>query len=146
MNGIKFSRTIRVPYGMCERCEMFEPERSKFFDIDTRRRADDIGCEHEQTCKELVRTILENGMANADGTNYKISATQPKSSHEADKEQGNAVMSPESFLWVVEKFIADELHPEGFHVQTDELMEELLTSLGYGEGIKAIQSQIRWYA
>ena len=146
MNSITFSRTIEVPYEMCERCAMFEPERSKFFNIDTKRRADDIGCGHEQTCKELVRTIVENGLVDADGTNYKISATQPKSNHEADKEQENAVMTPKSFLWMVEKFIADELHPEDFHVQTDELMEKLLTSLGYGEGIKAIQSQIRWYA
>lgn len=66
--------------------------------------------------------------------------------HEADTERPNYVITPEEFLGVIEKFIADKPYPEEFHSRTDELMEELLTSFGYGEGIKAIQSQIRWYA
>ena len=37
---------------------------------------------------------------------------------------------------------------EGFHIDTDTLMEQILTDLGYGEGVKRIQKSHlgRWYA
>ena len=146
MNSITFSRTIEVPYEMCERCAMFEPERSKFFNIDTKRRADDIGCGHEQTCKELVRTIVENGLVDADGTNYKISATQPKSNHEADKEHPNYVITPEEFKEEAIKIQNIKEYQFGDkHRIADDLMEGLLESLGYEAGLNIIRKLPRYY-
>lgn len=34
---------------------------------------------------------------------------------------------------------------EGIHSDTDELMEETLTELGYGYGIEMIKKTTRWY-
>lgn len=147
MSNKTYARTISVPFKCCNKCNHFEPCRSTGTEYGTGKRVDDIFCGYEVLCNDIARQIVSLGPVEVDGTEYEIVVKEKdQSEHEADAEQGNAVMSPESFLWVVEKFIADELHPEDFHVQTDELMEELLTSFGYGEGIKAIQSQIRWYA
>jgi hypothetical protein len=47
---------------------------------------------------------------------------------------------------------ADRLHtrnlsdPEAYHVRTNRLMEEVLISLGYEEGVKSIRKGRRWYA
>lgn len=147
MSNKTYARTISVPFKCCNKCNYFEPCRSTGTEYGTGKRSDDIFCEHEALCDHIARQIISLGPVEVDDTEYEIVVKEKdKSSHEADKEQENAAMSPESFLWAAEKLIADELHPEGFHVQTDELMEELLTSFGYGEGIKAIQSQMRWYA
>lgn len=147
MSRKTYARTISVPFKCCNKCNHFEPCRSTETEYGTGKRADDIFCAYEVLCNDIARQIVSLGPVEVDDTEYEIVVKEKdKSNHEADKEQETAVMSPKSFLCVVEKFIADELHPEDFHVQTDELMEELLTSLGYGEGIKAIQSQIRWYA
>lgn len=132
MSNKTYARTISVPFKWCNKCNHFEPCRSTGTEYGTGKRVDDIFCGYEVLCNDIEYEIVVK--------------EKDQSEHEADAEQGNAVMSPESFLWVVEKFIADKLGPEEFHPRTDELMEELLTSLGYGEGIKAIQSQIRWYA
>lgn len=35
---------------------------------------------------------------------------------------------------------------EGFHIETDALMEELLTQLGYGDLVERIQFGTRWYS
>ena len=35
---------------------------------------------------------------------------------------------------------------EGMHSETDNLMEELLIELGYGEMVKLIRDTTRWYA
>jgi hypothetical protein len=32
------------------------------------------------------------------------------------------------------------------HLRTDQMMEDLLISLGYGEGIDLIRGSTRWYA
>lgn len=147
MSNKTYARTISVPFKCCNKCNHFEPCRSTATEYGTGKRADDIFCVYEVLCKDIARQIVSLGPVEVDGTEYEIVVKEKdQSEHEADKEQENAVMTPESFLCVVEKFIADGLYPEDFHCQTDELMEELLTSLGYGEGIKVIQSQIRWYA
>jgi hypothetical protein len=57
-------------------------------------------------------------------------------------------MTPEQFSKKVEKILATK--PKGTdeaqqHMKTDELMEELLISLGYREGVKKIQDSMRWY-
>jgi len=36
--------------------------------------------------------------------------------------------------------------PETFHMETDGLMEAILIALGYGKGIDAVRSQLRWWA
>jgi hypothetical protein len=56
-------------------------------------------------------------------------------------------MSPEMFR--DEVFIILENNQgdtEARHAKLDDLMEELLVSLGYGEGVKVIRSSERWYA
>lgn len=35
---------------------------------------------------------------------------------------------------------------EDFHIDADDLMCELLTSLGYGDGIKVFQDTPKWYS
>lgn len=147
MSNKTYARTISVPFKCCNKCNHFEPRRSTGIEYGTGKRADDIFCAYEVLCNDIARQIVSLGPVEVDGTEYEIVVKEKdQSEHEADNGQKNTTMSPESFLWVVEKLIADDLDPEDFHVQTDELMEELLTSLGYGESIKAIQSQLRWYA
>lgn len=147
MSNKTYARTISVPFKCCNKCNHFEPCRSTGTEYGTGKRVDDIFCGYEVLCNDIARQIVSLGPVEVDGTEYEIVVKEKdQSEHEADTKQENAVMTPESFLLVVKKFIADELHPEEFHVRTDELTEELLTSFGYGEGIKAIQSQTRWYA
>lgn len=147
MSNKTYARTISVPFKCCNKCNHFEPCRSIGTEYGTGKRADDIFCEYEVLCNDIARQIVSLGPVEVDGTEYEIVVKEKgQSEHEADTERHNYVVSPEEFLEVIEKFIADRPYPEEFHSRTDELMEELLTSLGYGEGIKAIQSQTRWYA
>jgi hypothetical protein len=53
---------------------------------------------------------------------------------------------PQAFLEAVRRAFAVERGNEGLHQATDDLMEETLIALGYGEGIAAIRSTTRWYA
>ena len=56
-------------------------------------------------------------------------------------------MTPEEFRQAVEKALEKEDEDvERSHISTDELMEECLRSLGYGEGIDLIEKSRRWYA
>lgn len=66
-------------------------------------------------------------------------------------------MTPEEFAAEVRKIIAkhDREAKKGFpkwmdyeacHSDTDDLMEQALISLGYGEGIALIRKTTRWYA
>ena len=57
------------------------------------------------------------------------------------------MMTPERFLEKVRQICEEESGDvEAFHDSTDILMEELLISLGYGEGVELIRSMERWYA
>jgi hypothetical protein len=55
--------------------------------------------------------------------------------------------SPEEFTAkvkdAVERFGGD---PEAVHGETDTLMEDMLSALGYGEGVDLIRATTRWYA
>lgn len=64
-------------------------------------------------------------------------------------------MTPEEFVKAVKKAKKDSIWYDGkkrsydwesFHGRTDELMEEILTDLGYEAGIKEIHKGRRWYA
>lgn len=44
---------------------------------------------------------------------------------------------------IIDTSVGDE---ENIHVAMDDLMVELLTSLGYGEGCKVFTDQPKWYA
>ena len=60
-------------------------------------------------------------------------------------------MSPEEFKKAIEIAIRSvEENPlqdeETLHCTTDELMEILLDSLGYGEGVALIRDTTRWYS
>ena len=56
-------------------------------------------------------------------------------------------MTPERFLEEVRIIgVANCGDVESLHAETDNLMEELLISLGYGEGVELIRNMERWYA
>ena len=56
-------------------------------------------------------------------------------------------MTPEEFTervrQIVEKFDGDA---EAYHSVIDDLMEDLLIGLGYGEGVEMLRKPARWYA
>lgn len=54
-------------------------------------------------------------------------------------------LTPEEFEEQVRGFIREtEGDPEAFHGRTDDAMEDLLTSLGYGAGVSLIKNTTRW--
>ena len=60
---------------------------------------------------------------------------------------GGRTMTPERFLEEVRIIgMANCGDVEALHAETDNLMEELLISLGYGEGVELIRNMERWYA
>ena len=63
------------------------------------------------------------------------------------------IPTPEEFKKIAEKIYppydenGDRCYDEQYaHELSDSLMEDLLIQFGYGDGIKAIQDAIRWYA
>lgn len=56
------------------------------------------------------------------------------------------VMTPDEFAEEAKKILLPLGDPEGKHHDTDDLMEDLLVSLGYGEGVTIIRDSTRWYA
>jgi hypothetical protein len=61
------------------------------------------------------------------------------------KGEKTMTMTPEQFLEFVKGFQGGG-DPEIAHSEIDEVMEQILTDLGYGEGIEALQDVTRWYA
>ena len=56
-------------------------------------------------------------------------------------------MTPEEFKQKMQEAFPTGGHDEEYaHGYADALMCELLTSLGYGEGVKIFQSADKWYA
>jgi len=53
-------------------------------------------------------------------------------------------MTPEEFLAEVKRIYANH-STGGAHERTDVLMESLLTSLGYQEGVEFLAKQEKWY-
>lgn len=43
-------------------------------------------------------------------------------------------------------YLAESDDPEADHIKADELMCQLLTSLGYGEGVKIFREMYKWYS
>lgn len=66
----------------------------------------------------------------------------------ADRQMaGQTVMTPEEFAAEVRRLVeACKRDPERFHGETDALMEDLLRSLGYGDGVDLLDEVDRWYA
>lgn len=55
--------------------------------------------------------------------------------------------TPKEFFAEMQKISADKsTDEEGRHSWADDLMCELLTSLGYGEGVKVFEEMDKWYA
>jgi len=62
-------------------------------------------------------------------------------------------MTKQAFTKAVNKIIEEskygglnpDFDPESFHGDTDDLMEELLISLGYRKGVELIRNKTRWY-
>jgi hypothetical protein len=56
-------------------------------------------------------------------------------------------MTPKEFVEKIKEELSDNSQDaEGAHWHTDVLMEDLLISLGYAEGINLIKESERWYA
>ncbi len=53
--------------------------------------------------------------------------------------------SPEVFKESMERIACSD-DTEGNHVNADELMCELLTALGYGEGVEIFKNMDKWYS
>lgn len=80
--------------------------------------------------------IVDEAVANADST--AICA-------EAEKQKHDAKFTPDEFASLMRKIEGDG-DIEGGHGEADELMSELLDSLGYHEGVAVFQSMSKWYA
>jgi hypothetical protein len=59
--------------------------------------------------------------------------------------EGGSGMTPEEFAEKMRVF-ADADDPEYSHIDADQLMCELLESLGYGDGVKIFREMTTWYA
>jgi len=58
-----------------------------------------------------------------------------------------ALFTPAEFVSAIDSVVAEHAGDhEVIHSKTDDLMELLLQSLGYGEGIAKLQKSTRWYA
>lgn len=55
------------------------------------------------------------------------------------------VMTPEEFATKMRE-LSDSGDLEGAHVEMDDLMCEILKSLGYGEGVEIFENTDKWYA
>lgn len=59
-------------------------------------------------------------------------------------------MNPEEFAHRMKELAAQTQQPradkESLHLEIDSLMGKVLRSLGYGEGIDALEDAILWYA
>ena len=56
-------------------------------------------------------------------------------------------MTPDEFAEKMKKIIEDTGgYEEAFHGEADDLMCELLVSLGYAEGVEIFKKQPKWYA
>ncbi len=55
------------------------------------------------------------------------------------------VMTPDEFKEQME-YISRKGDTEWRHMDADDLMGEMLTALGYGEGVKIFDDMYKWYA
>ena len=58
--------------------------------------------------------------------------------------QSKTVMTPEQFTDRMSR--TKNLDQETQHIEQDEIMLELLESLGYGEGVQVYKTTCKWYA
>ena len=54
-------------------------------------------------------------------------------------------MTPEEFTEKM-RALAAKYDEEEFHIAADRLMGDLLTSLGYGEGVEVFEKTPKWYS
>ncbi len=65
----------------------------------------------------------------------------------ADKIEPLEPITPEQFVSAVDDLWRSYQHdPEAWQCETDTLMENVLVSLGYGEGVSLIRESTRWCA
>lgn len=147
MSNKTYARTISVPFKCCNKCNHFEPCRSTGTEYGTGKRVDDIFCGHEVLCNDIARQIVSLGPVEVDGTEYEIVVKEKdQSEHEADKERPNYVMTPEEFKKEAIKIQNIKEYQFGDkHRIADDLMEELLESLGYEAGLNIIRKLPRYY-
>jgi len=55
------------------------------------------------------------------------------------------IMTPKEFTEKM-KALAEKYDEEEFHIAADRLMGDLLTSIGYGEGVKVFEKTPKWYS
>ena len=55
------------------------------------------------------------------------------------------IMSPKEFTEKM-KALAEKYGEEEFHIAADRLMGDLLTSIGYGEGVDVFEKTSKWYS
>ena len=63
----------------------------------------------------------------------------------ADGSRGQAPLTPEAFAAQM-RHLATSTDWEGAHEAADALMGQILTALGYGEGVAVFQAMPKWYA
>ena len=56
------------------------------------------------------------------------------------------VMTPEQFLEEMEKIFMNRHDTEQDHSAGDSLMCEVLTQLGYGDGVRVFEEADKWYS
>ena len=62
-----------------------------------------------------------------------------------EPKQRHWVGTPKEFAEKMRQ-LAENGDPEADHIKSDELMCQLLTSLGYGEGVKIFKEMYKWYS
>ena len=64
---------------------------------------------------------------------------------DALEQEPNWVGTPQEFAKKMSQ-LAESGDPEADHIKADELMCQLLTSLGYGKGVKIFREMYKWYS
>ena len=67
-----------------------------------------------------------------------------RTSHRRIVRGGKAMMNPKEFKEEMERL--SHFDVERRHIEMDNCMAQLLTELGYGEGVEIFHSVERWYA
>ena len=60
--------------------------------------------------------------------------------------KGPTIPTPEEFATAMQDAFGDSSDPEQGHINADVYVCEVLTALGYGEGIAIFEAARRWYA
>lgn len=95
------------------------------------------------TRQEAIEALIKKAYA-FHGEEVKVLAMAIEALQQEQK-QRHWVDTPEEFAKKMSR-IAESVDAEADHVKADELMCQLLTSLGYGEGVKIFRDMYKWYS